>query len=422
MEKIKNLWKIEELRNRLLFTVALLFLFRLGCALPVPFVNGEMLQSIFTGQNLFSYLDIVSGSALNRCAVFALGVSAYINASIVLQLLCVAIPVLETMQKEEPKRVQKIMRYISLGFAVIMSIGYYAILRSYGALQYTGGLAGFFTAVVVIATFVAGAQMVMWFGWLIDDYGIGNGISLIIFAGILSRWSDILYLFTALRYYIQQSGWLMVAVVACIPVLALFSIYFVVKTSDAEKRITVGYSGGSRGNTTNYIPVKLIMSGVMPIIFASTIMTLPATFGSFLDSAKHPTLYGVLTGFNTSNPLYVVLYIVLIFLFNYFYIEIQFDTVQIANNIRSRGGAIPGIRPGKPTSEYLAKAAHGLAPWGALVLAIIAAFPIILSNVTGLSIQLGGTSLLIVCGVAIEELEAINAYLVMRHHKGFLTA
>lgn len=419
------MWEITNLRTKLLYTALFLFLFRVGCALPVPFVRSEMISAMFDSGNLFSYLNMISGGALSQCAVFALGVSPYINASIVVQLLVVAIPALDSMKRDDPKKLQKVTSYVTLGFSFVMAIGYFAILRSYGALSYSTGFAGVLSAFAIIAMFMAGSQMVVWLGWQIDDYGIGNGISLIIFTGIISRWNTITYALEALVYYAQENGWFYVIFICLIPVLVLAGIYLVVKATNAEKRIPVQYAKTMRGNSTvgggaSYIPIKLVMSGVMPIIFASTMLSIPSTIAAFIDPAKHPSMYQALAGFNSGSWLYCVIYIALIFAFNYFYIEIQFDGVQIANNLRKNGGAIPGIRPGKSTSEYLTKAANSVALMGAIVLAIVAATPIILGNITGLAIQLGGTSLLIVCGVALEEMAVVNSFMTATNHKGFL--
>lgn len=425
LNKIKRMWEITNLRTKLLYTALFLFLFRVGCALPVPFVRSEMISAMFDSGNLFSYLNMISGGALSQCAVFALGVSPYINASIVVQLLVVAIPALDSMKRDDPKKLQKVTSYVTLGFSFVMAIGYFAILRSYGALSYSTGFAGVLSAFAIIAMFMAGSQMVVWLGWQIDDYGIGNGISLIIFTGIISRWNTITYALEALVYYAQENGWFYVIFICLIPVLVLAGIYLVVKATNAEKRIPVQYAKTMRGNSTvgggaSYIPIKLVMSGVMPIIFASTMLSIPSTIAAFIDPAKHPSMYQALAGFNSGSWLYCVIYIALIFAFNYFYIEIQFDGVQIANNLRKNGGAIPGIRPGKSTSEYLTKAANSVALMGAIVLAIVAATPIILGNITGLAIQLGGTSLLIVCGVALEEMAVVNSFMTATNHKGFL--
>lgn len=423
--KISNLWKVVELRKKLLFTVLALLLFRLGCAIPVPFIQSDVISGIFNGGDLFSYMNMLSGGALSQCAVFALGVSPYINASIVVQLLTVVFPRLDRMRKEDDEKYQQVMRCTSAGFALVMAIVYYAVLRMYDAVTFTGGISGVFAALVIIVAFTAGSQVAVWLGWQIDDFGLGNGVSFLIFAGIISRWVNIVSLAQVFVLFIQEGSILRAIVLGIVPILAILGIYFVVKATDAEKRVPVQYSRTVNGRTSSggnhsYIPVKVVMSGVMPIIFASTIMSIPATIGSFISPNWGAGVRNALLSFNTTNWLYCIIYIVLIFAFNYFYVDIQFDSVQISTNIRNNGGTIPGIRPGPATSEYLMKTANSVAFLGALILAIIAAAPIVLGNLTGLSIQLGGTSLLIVCGVALETVTAMDSFVTARYHKGFL--
>lgn len=416
---------MEGLRRKLLITFGILLLFRLGCALPVPFIQKDVIGGIFGSGNLFAYMSMLSGGALERCALLALGVSPYINASIIMQLLAVALPSVERMFKEDKEHYRKTMQYLSLGMAVLMAVGYYAILRSYGALAYTQGALAVLAAIVIVAAFAAGAQATVWLGWLIDDYGIGNGVSLLIFAGIVSRWSSILYLVDAFSYFFQNKNIVHYIFVALIPVLAVLAVYFVVKTTEAEKRVPVQYARAAgkssfQGAGRTHIPIKVVMSSVLPIIFAGTVMSLPATIGAFLNPANHPTAYRLLTGFTSANWLYCILYVVLIFAFNYFYIDIQFDATKISNDLRTAGASIPGVRPGASTAEYLKKAANSVAFLGAGILAIVAAAPIILGNIMGMSIQLGGTSLLIVVGVALEVVTSLDSVVAIRHQKGFL--
>lgn len=416
---------MEGLRSKFFITIGILLLFRLGCALPVPFIQKDVIGAIFGSGNLFSYMSMLSGGALERCALLALGVSPYINASIIMQLLAVALPSVEKMLKEDKDKYRRVMQWLSLGMALVMSIGYYAILRSYGALTYTQGAAAVLAAMVIVAAFAAGAQLTVWLGWLIDDYGIGNGVSLLIFAGIVSRWSSVLYTVNAFIYYFQTKDIIHCIFVGLIPVLAVLAVYFVVKTTDAEKRVPVQYAraagkAGYPGAGRTHIPIKVVMSGVLPIIFAGTVMSIPSTVGAFLNPSNHPATYRVLTGFTSSNWLYCILYVVLIFAFNFFYIDIQFDATKISNDLRVAGASVPGIRPGLPTAEHLRKTANSVAFLGAGILAIIAAVPIILGNLMGMSIQLGGTSLLIVVGVALEVVASLDSIVAVRHQKGFL--
>lgn len=427
MAKLKNLWKIPELRKKSLITIGVLLLFRVGCNLSVPFINSSLLSSMFSSGTVLTYLNMISGGALSECAVFALGVTPYINASIIIQLLTVAIPRLEEIKKDSngTEQIEKITRYTAVGLAAIMSLGYYFVIRNYGALKYTSGASGIFAAVVIIAVFVAGSQFTLWLGHQIDDCGLGNGVSLIIFAGIVSRWSSVYTAAMTVIANIQAGNWNYGIMGVALVLALLFMVFFVVYVSEAERRIQINYASRiigrkSYGGTGSYIPLKLIMSGVMPIIFASTILAVPQTIVLFINYSKHPTLYSVLAEFNSSNIIYCIVYAVLIFAFNFFYISIQYDPVEMANNLRKNAGTIPGIRPGKPTSDYLSGAMNQLAKTGSFALMVIAMAPIITGNVTGLSIQLGGTSLLIVVGVATELMTTMDSYVVTRHHKGFL--
>lgn len=428
MVKIKKLWSIQELREKLLYTLFILLLFRLGCGLAVPFINADVLSAMFSSGNTLDYLNMISGGALAQCAILALGVAPYINASIIVQLLSVAIPSWEAAKKEADgqKKIERYTRTIALVFSVFLSVGYYLILRRYGALQYTDGIPGWFAAAVIVSVFVAGAQMTIWLGNKIDEKGIGNGVSLIIFAGIVARWSSVYSAIQNIILNVSAGKWYFIGFGALLVVFVLASIWFVVYVSGAERRVPIQYAGRTNGRVqyrsqSSFIPLKLIMSGVLPIIFASTILSLPQTIAMFMDATKHPQMVSMMAGFNSSNWIYCVLYIALIFFFNYFYVSIQFDPVEMANNLRKNGGTIPGIRPGKTTSDYMAKAMHQLAGTGSLALALIALAPILLGNTTGLAVQLGGTSLLIVVSVATELMTSMDSYVTVRHHKGFLS-
>ena len=427
MSKLKNLWKVKELRVKLLFTIGMLLLFRVGCNLAVPFINSTALSVMFSNGNMLTYLNMMSGGALSQCAVFALGVTPYINASIILQLLTVAIPKLETIKQDTngQETIEKITRYVAVVLTAIMSIGYYFIIRNYGALKYTSGPAGIFAAVVIIAVFVAGSQLTLWIGNQIEVNGLGNGVSLIIFAGIVSRWSSVYSTIMNIVVKVKAGDWKYAVIGAALIAMFLLMVSFVVSVNGSSRRINVNYASkviGRKqyGGNGSFIPLKLIMSGVMPIIFASTILSIPQTVAMLVNSTDHPSLYKALVGFSSSNWIYCILYPILIFAFNYFYISIQFDPIQMANNLRKNAGTIPGIRPGKPTSDYLQTAMNQLAGTGSLALVLIAMAPIIVGKVTGMSVQLGGTSLLIVVGVATELMTAIDSYVIVRHHKGFL--
>ena len=410
-QTFRNAWKIPELKNRLLFTLAILVVYRLGSAIPVPFITGSALNQMFSNGNMLSYLDMMSGGALSRCTLFALGVTPYINASIIVQLLTVAIPALENMAKEADgqQKMQQITRYVGGVIALVMSLGYYFVIRNMGALKYTSGAAGIFTAVVIIATFTAGAQLITWCGEQIDDKGIGNGISLLIFSSIVSNWSSVYTTVTGLLTRAAAGETRFYILLPLLLVLALVVIVFIVVMTNAERRITIQYAKRvvgrkQMGGQNSYLPLKLNMSGVMPIIFASAMVSIPGTIGSFLqiDQAAHPFWYAF---FHT---------------FNYFYVAIQYNPVEIANNLRRNNGSIPGFRPGKPTSDFLTRTLNKITLMGAIFLAAVAVLPIILGNLTGMSIQLGGTSLLIVVGVALDTTRSLDSFMTMRNHKGFL--
>ena len=356
MVKIKKLWSIQELREKLLYTLFILLLFRLGCGLAVPFINADVLSAMFSSGNTLDYLNMISGGALAQCAILALGVAPYINASIIVQLLSVAIPSWKAAKKEADgqKKIERYTRTIALVFSVFLSVGYYLILRRYGALQYTDGIPGWFAAAVIVSVFVAGAQMTIWLGNKIDEKGIGNGVSLIIFAGIVARWSSVYSAVQNIILNVSAGKWYFIGFGALLVVFVLASIWFVVYVSGAERRVPIQYAGRTNGRVqyrsqSSFIPLKLIMSGVLPIIFASTILSLPQTIAMFMDATKHPQMVSMMAGFNSSNWIYCVLYIALIFFFNYFYVSIQFDPVEMANNLRKNGGTIPGIRPVCPS-------------------------------------------------------------------------
>lgn len=418
---------VDDVRSKILFTVLCLLVYRLGCGVTIPFVNTTALTAMFGSTSVLDYYNLVSGGALSQCAVFAIGVSAYINASIIIQLLTVAIPKLEEISKDigGQKQINKITQYVGCGLSVITAVGYFFVMKNYGAMKYTSGISQVVEAITVIALLTAGSQIVIWLGWLIDEKGIGNGISLIIFTGIISRWDAIISLFKNSIAMAQDKGWWYYLMIPGVILFVLAATFYVVFASDAERRVPVQYAGKTIGSKSSagqssYIPLKLIMSGVMPIIFSSTICSLPSLITMFMDYNKHPKLYLALASWNSRNWVYDVVYIALIFAFNLFYIDITFDPIEMANNLRKNGGSIPGIRPGRTTSDYLRKACHSLAGSGAFVLSVIACVPILATAVTGLNMHFGGTSLLIVTGVALEVIDSLNSQLVVRHHKGFL--
>ncbi len=429
-DTFRNAWKIPELRKKILFTLMILVIFRLGCAISVPYVNVDALELFrqYGGSgNMLDYLNMMSGGALSQCAIFALSVSPYINASIIIQLLTVAIPALERLSKEGEegrRKLTRITRYTGAGIGVAMSIGYYMVLRSWGVLTYNTGWEAWFSAVVIVLSFAAGSQLLTWMGEQIDDKGIGNGVSLLIFVGIISRWSDVIGSVQALLAEAADGKPQYYVYIPVIAILAIAAVVFVVILTNGERRIPVQYAKrvvGRKmyGGQASHIPIKVNMSGVMPVIFASTLCSIPNMIGSLLQ-VKSSFWVAFFDVFNYNSVLYAVIYLLLILAFNYFYVAIQYNPVEIANNLRKNNGAIPGIRPGKPTSDFITKSLSKITLIGAVFLGIVAVLPIVLGNVTGVSIQLGGTSLLIVVGVALDTGRSMESYMLMRHHKGFL--
>ena len=432
-DTFRNAWKIPELRKKILYTVMILVIFRLGCAITVPYINREALTAFFAtaggSGNMLDYLNMMSGGALSQCAIFALSVQPYINASIIIQLLTVAIPALERMSKEGEegrRKLTRITRYTGAGFAVAMSIGYYTIVRNqYGAVAYTTGWQGWLAGIVIVLSFTAGAQLITWLGEQIDTNGIGNGVSLLIFTGIISRWSDVINSVRDLLTRAANGEPKYYVFMPLIAILALVVVMFVVVLTSGERRIPVQYAKrvvGRKmyGGQATHIPLKVNMSGVMPVIFASMLASIPGMIGSFVHPKAGGFWESFFRVFNYRSFLYAVVLFLLIIAFNYFYVAIQYNPVEIANNLRKNNGAIPGIRPGKPTSDFISKSLSKITLIGALFLGVVAILPIILGNITGTNIQLGGTSLLIVVGVALDTSRSMESYMLMRHHKGFL--
>ena len=441
IETIRNAWKIPELRKKILFTVFALLIFRLGSVVPVPFINSDLLSNTLNSMGgIFSLLGTMNGTAFSMAAVFALGVQPYINSSIIIQLLTVAIPALERLQREGGeegrKKIAAITRYVTVAIAILQGLGYYTLVASTnnGALLDTAGLPGWWVAVVIILCFTAGSAFVMWLGEQITEFGIGNGISIILFAGILSRVPGMV----ATVYAGIQNNLNGVtgegvfnlpwwgAILIVIGMLAI--VVLIVFIQNSERRIPVQYAKrvvGRKmyGGQSSHIPLKVNMSGVMPIIFAQAIASLPATIGMFFGkSANSEGGWGVfLSVFNTTSIVYIIVYFLLIVGFSYFYSTMQFNPVEVANNLKKNGGFIPGFRPGKPTADFIHKVLGKITMFGALYLAVIAIAPIVTGAIIGVSsLAIGGTSVIIVVGVALETTKAMEAQMMMRHYKGFL--
>ena len=429
LETLKNAWKMADLRAKLLYTGMILLLFRIGAAIPVPFLKPDILKTYISGDNNWlGYIDLLSGGAFSNSTLFALGISPYITASIVIQLLAVAIPALEQLAKEggEGRKIlNKYTRYCTVALGLLQSVAYYFLMRNYGALTYTEGPAMYFSAVVIITSFLAGSMLVMWMGEQIDNKGIGNGISMILFAGIVSRASSMVNTVIT-ELYLAINGimkyWFIVPFTL---VLFLAAIVLIVIMTNAERRIPVQYAQrvvGRKmyGGQSTHIPIKVNMSGVLPVIFASSILSIPSTIAGFMNVDPDGIMGKILSVIRYDHWVYAVLYFFLIMAFNYFYISIQYNPMEIANNLRKNNGTIPGIRPGKPTAEFIARVVSKVTVVGGIFLAIIAIGPILLSQLMGINISLGGTSIIIVVGVALDTVRQLESQMMMRHYKGFL--
>ena len=446
IQTIRNAWKVPELRAKLLFTVFALLIFRVGSAIPVPFIDTETLSSYISSQSasIFGLLNVMSGDAFSQATVFALSIQPYINSSIIIQLLTIAIPALERLQKEGgeegKKKLEAITRYATVGIAIIQAFGYYTLLRvgSNGNSLLT--VRGVWPAFVIIGAFVAGSAFLMWLGEQITEFGIGNGISVILFAGIVSRGptmvSTMINGVTNWVNGLPPRNYLVMhpVFIPFVIVGMLLLVAFIVFISDAERRIPVQYAKrvvGRKmyGGQSSHIPIKVNMSGVLPIIFAQAIASIPATIGMFVPSAQEPGSgwYTFLLYFDSNGVIYCIVYFLLIILFSYFYNTIQFNPIEVANNLKKNGGFVPGFRPGKPTSDFFSKVISRVTLFGALYLGVIALLPTVVGNIMGTlgssagsRLGIGGTSIIIVVGVALETVKALEAQLMMRHYKGFL--
>ena len=430
-EVFRNAWKVAELRKKILYTLLIIFIFRLGSSIFVPFLDSDVIsQMLGDGEiALLSYLDTMTGGALSQGTLLAMSITPYINASIIIQLLTVAIPPLERLSKEGDegrKKLNKITKLTSLGLALFQASAFYVSLRNFGAVSYTSGFEGVLAAITIIACFVAGASLIIWLGDQINEKGIGNGISMILFAGIVARGpADIFNLVMSMKDNMKNAILVPIVLLIYVAMIAL-----VVLMTNAERRIPVQYAKrvvGRKmyGGQSTHIPVKVAMAGVMPIIFAMSVMSLPQTICYFFGitgdgTSGHEFWEGFVRLFSQGSWLYIILYFVLIIAFNYFYIAIQYNPVEIANNLKKNNGAIPGIRPGRPTSDFIQNSLSKISLIGAIFLAFIAIFPIIFQTLTRINVSLGGTTMLIVVGVALETVRQLESQMMMRHHKGFL--
>ena len=460
IQTIRNAWRVPELKKKILFTIMALLIFRLGSAIPVPYIDGESLKQYMDSQTgILGLMNAMSGSAFSMATVFALSIQPYINSSIIIQLLTVAIPALERLQKEGGeegrKKIASITRYTTVAIALVQGFGYYALVNGYGMVN-GGTLNKFWVGLVIVISFTTGSAFLMWLGEQITEFGIGNGISIILFAGIVSRFPRmVMDGFNGFQTWLvvnagtaglmaknkdmteevaQQyinalkpsalAPWTLALIVVGMLALVVFIVYI----NNAERRIPVQYAKrvvGRKmyGGQSTHIPMKVSMAGVMPIIFAQSIASLPATICGFMGITEKSEGFGggMMRLFDTTKPFYSVLYFLLIVGFSYFYSTMAFNPIEVANNLKKNGGFIPGLRPGKPTCDFLMKVLNKITMFGALYLSVIAIAPIITGNLVGYqSLAIGGTSVIIVVGVALETVKQMEAQMLMRHYKGFL--
>ena len=425
----KNAWKIEDLREKILYTLLIIVIFRIGSAIPVPFLDTSALAALMNANsgNLIGYLNMLTGGVLSQATIFSLSISPYITASIVIQLLAVVIPALERMSKEGPegrKKLNKITRYTTVGLGLIQAYAYYVTLKSYNAIEkFDNKWENALVVVTILFMFTAGAMLTMWLGERIDEKGIGNGISMLLFAGIVSGGPRLV---TTLWAYLTAGEMKYYFFVPALVIIFLLLIAFIVLMNEAERRIPVQYAkrvvGRKQyGGQSSHIPIKVAMAGVLPIIFASSLLAIPATIKAFVNVKEGSFWAGFFNLFESTSWFYSVLYFVLIVAFSYFYIAIKYNPVEMANNLQKNNGAIPGIRPGRPTSDFISRVIGKITFIGALFLGVIALLPNILGAISGIgNVGIGGTTIIIVVSVALETARSLESQMMMRHYKGFL--
>ena len=426
IQTIRKAWGVPELRKKIVFTLLILLIFRIGNAIPVPYINTTLLGNYLDSMSgtVLGLYNVMSGGAFAEATVFALGVQPYINSSIIIQLLTIAIPALERLARDGgeagKKKIASITRYATVAIALLQGFGYYMICKNYNILEQQG----IWPALVIIVSFVAGSSFVMWLGEQVNEFGVGNGISIILFAGILSRVPNMV---TMGASYIRTKGSIGCLWIALLIVGMLAMVVLIVHVNEAERRIPVQYAKrqvGRKmyGGQASTLPMKVNMSGVLPIIFAQTIASLPATIWAFVGIPEEGTVgRSIYNAIDTKSVLYLIVYFLMIIGFSYFYATIQFNPVEISNNLKRNGGFIPGFRPGKPTSDFIAKVLNKVTLFGAIYLGIVAICPLIAGKLLGNSgLAIGCTSVIIVVGVALETVRALESQMMMRQYKGFL--
>ena len=434
LNTIRNAWRIPDLRKKILYTLLFIVAFRFGSVVPAPFLDMDALATLMdqaSQSTALGYINMLTGGAFMYASLFAMGITPYINSSIIMQLLTIAIPPLERLAKEGEagrKKIATITRYVTVGLGLIQGVAYYIWLRSNGIVKYSTGFSSIFAAVIIVLTFTAGTALIMWMGEQINEKGIGNGISIILFAGIVARLPVTLgtvwqYMQLGMTSPSTSGHYLVLAPLFLI--LFLVIIWVIVFMNEAERRIPVQYAKkvvGRKmyGGQSTFLPIKVAMSGVMPVIFASAILSIPQMIQVFANP-QSGFWKSFLDAFSQTGWLYVVLYFLLIIMFAYFYMSIQYNPLEMANNLRQNNGTVPGMRPGKPTADFIAKILSKVTLIGALFLAFVALIPIVFTNVTGMvGLSIGGTSIIIIVGVALETVKQLESQMMMRHYKGFL--
>ncbi len=432
---IRNAWTIPDLRRKILFTIMIVIFFRIGSVIPVPFIDMTALTELMknngvtNGDSALAYLNTLSGGAFSNATIFAMGVTPYINSSIIMQLLTVAIPALERMSKEGEagrKKIATITRYVTVGLGLIQGFAYWWYLKASGVTAYNDGFGLWYSAIIIILAFTAGTAIMMWFGEQINEKGIGNGISILLFAGIVARFPFTIYtlgrywnlaLSGDTRYFILVPFWVIIFLVV---------VWVITFMQDSERRIPIQYAKrvvGRKmyGGQSSHLPIKVALGGVLPIIFASSILSIPSTIEAFGVKANGGFWGTFLEMMRPTGWLYMVLYFILIIMFGYFYTTIQYNPIEMANNLKQNNGTIPGIRPGAPTADFIRKILSRITLIGCLFLGFIAEFPLIYGAVADMSgLSMGGTSIIIVVGVALETAKQMESQMMMRHYKGFL--
>ena len=432
LKTIRNAWSIPDLRKKLLFTLMIIIVFRIGSVIPVPFLDMSALATAMNGMNegntMLAYLNTLSGGAFANATLFAMGVTPYINSSIIMQLLTVAIPPLERMAKEGEagrRKIGTITRYVTVGLGLVQGFAYWFYLHRSGVTVYTEGFSLWFSAIVIILVFTAGTALMMWLGEQINSNGIGNGISILLFAGIVAQ---LPYTLSMLGQFWELAGKGSTQFYFLVPlwiVIFVAIVWIITFMQDSERRIPIQYAKrvvGRKmyGGQSSHLPIKVALGGVLPIIFASSILSIPGTINLF-TKVKDGFWGAFFNAFDTSGWLYNVLYFILIIMFAYFYTTIQYNPIEMANNLKSNNGTIPGIRPGAPTADYIRNILSRITLIGALFLAVIALVPSIYGSATGMGrMAIGGTSIIILVGVALETVKQLESQMMMRHYKGFL--